>query len=314
MTKPDDSNLDPHDLHAVEKRASKLLDRADAWDTFPVPIDDILEAAEVQVAMTSAFDANAIIQYLKGKAASTGNLIKSAISKVFGIYDAGESLIHIDDTVVKSKQIFLKLHETAHHDIPTHRKTFRFFQECQKTLDPEISDQFEREANNFARYALFKGNTFAKYAADCPFEIRTPMKLAKEFGASIYASAREFARTNHRACVVYALEPVEFVKGEGSRAVVRRIETSPKFKAEFGTPEDNLITPDHHLWPVIPIGRKMIRPTSLFITDKNGQVHECLAEAFDTTYNIIILLYPNKALTTKTIVIPKEFDKEAASS
>jgi hypothetical protein len=28
-------------------------------------------------------------------------------------------------------------------------------------------------------------------AGDCKFEIKTPMKLAKKFGASIYASARQ---------------------------------------------------------------------------------------------------------------------------
>ena len=28
----------------------------------------------------------------------------------------------------------------------------------------EIADQFEREANNFARFALFKGETYARYA------------------------------------------------------------------------------------------------------------------------------------------------------
>ena len=71
---------------------------------------------------------------------------------------------------------------------------YRFFQDCSKTLAPEVADQFEREANNFARYILFKGNGFAEYAADLPLEIQTPISLAKKFGASIYASAREYAR------------------------------------------------------------------------------------------------------------------------
>lgn len=306
MTKPDDSSLDPNDLHAVEERARCLLDRADAWDTFPVPIEDILDAANVQVAPHSAFDPAAILAYLKGKATETGDVIKSAISKVFGLYDAGENLIHVDDTVVESKQTFLKLHETAHHDMPTHRKMFRFFQDCEKTLAPSIADQFEREANNFARFALFKGNTFSEYAADCAFEIKTPMKLAKKFGASVYASAREFARTNHRACVVYVLEKLEYAEGDGVRAPIRRIEPSPKFAAEFGVPQDTVITPDHPLWPVVPPpGRRMTRPTSLSLLDQNGQAHECVAEAFDTTYNILILLYPEKALTAQTIIMPR---------
>ena len=31
--------------------------------------------------------------------------------------------------------------------------------------------------------------------------------------------------------------------------------------------------------------------------DRNVDRHECLAEAFNTTYNVLILLYPVKALT-----------------
>src|SRR6202023_2622101 len=106
--------------------------------------------------------------------------IKSAISKVFGLYDGLERVIHIDTTVVESKQNFLKLHETAHHDLPTHRKVFCFFEDCEKTLDPEIADQFEREANNFARFAMFQGDTFARVAADSAFGIKTPIRLAKQ--------------------------------------------------------------------------------------------------------------------------------------
>lgn len=42
-------------------------------------------------------------------------------------------------------------------------------------------------------------------AADSKFDIKTPITLAKDFGASNYASAREFSRIHHRACVVYIL-------------------------------------------------------------------------------------------------------------
>ena len=304
MTRPDDSTLDPEDLRAVEEQAHRLLDRADAWDRYPVPVDDILSAARVRLAPTSAFDAAAIVSYLKEKTADAGARIKSAISKVFGLYDAAEAVIHVDDTVVEAKQTFLKLHETGHHDMPVHRKMFRIFQDCKKTLAPDVADHFEREANNFARFLLFKGRTFAEHAADCPFEIKTPMTLARTFGASVYAAAREFARTNPRACVVFVLEPLENHEDFGFRAPVRRIEPSPAYVAQFGRPTVNVVTRDHLLWPVVPIHRKMTKAVPLTITDLNGQRHECLAEAFDTTYNILILLYPFTALTTTAVLMP----------
>jgi len=308
MTKPDDSTLTAADLRIIEKRARDILNRASAWDRFPTPIEDILKVARLKVAPHSLFDPNQIIAYLQEKATSAGRAIKgwikSAISKVWGVYDADAYVIHIDEKVLPVKQTFLKLHETGHHELPTHRKIYRLFQDCEKTLAPETADQFEREANNFARFALFQGDTFARLAADCPFGIKTPITLSKKFGASVYASAREYARTNNRACVVYALEKLELVNGTGAQAEVRRIEPSPAFIKQFGRPVDTIITLDHALGPVLPVYSKVKGPLSLSIDDLNGTAHECLAESFKTPYNVFILLYPVRDLTASTIIMP----------
>jgi hypothetical protein len=42
-------------------------------------------------------------------------------------------------------------------------------------------------------------------------------------------------------------------------------------------------TLDHDLGDVLPLGRKMTRPTAVSMTDRSGTKHECVAEAFDTT-------------------------------
>lgn len=307
MTRPDDSNLHPRDLQAIEEHARKLLDRADAWNRLPTPIDDIVTAANLTVAPTSLFDPAHLLAYLRNKAVKTGNRLKKAIGKIFGLYDAAEFVIHIDEAVSKSKQGFLKLHETGHHEIPTHRKLFRFFEDSKKTLAPEIADRFEREANNFARFCLFQGDSYRQCAADLPFGITAPIKLARTFGASIYASAREYARTSSKACVVYALEPIEYVSGSGAQARVRRIVASPSFINQFGEPTDTLITLDHTLGEVLPVGRRMTRPVSLSIPDLNGNHHECLAEAFDTKWNVFILLHSIQTLNSATIVMPSGY-------
>jgi hypothetical protein len=51
----------------------------------------------------------------------------------------------------------------------------------------------------------------------------------------------------------------------------------------------------------------MTRARSLPIYDLNGTEHECLAEAFDTTFNVLVLVYPVRALTTSTIIMPEGF-------
>ena len=132
------------------------------------------------------------------------------------------------------------------------------------------------------------------------------MKLAKTFGASIYASCREFARTNHRSCLVYVLEPIKYCEGWGAKAEVRRIEASPSYERQFGLPRDTVISLDHPIGRVLPLGRRMSRPMSVSIKDLNGEKQECVMEAFDTTYNVLVLVYPIQSLTKTTFIMPRK--------
>lgn len=294
MTLPDDSSLSPADRRVVEARAGHLLDRADAWDQFPVPIDELLAAADVRVATTGAFDPAAILDYIHNRATGAALRIQRAISKVLGLYDPHAGIIHVDESVVRPKQTFLKLHETAHHDLPVHRRSFGLFQDCDNTLAPEVADQFEREANNYARFVLFKGEMFAERAADYPLAIRTPMQLAREFGSSVYAGLREYVRTNRMPCMAVILNPIERTTDSRMTASIRRVEVSPTWATRFGHfASDQPISPRHVLWPVVPIGRKMTWPTPVLLHDRNGDPQACLAEAFNTTHNILILVYVN---------------------
>jgi len=302
--KPDDSSLQAFELAAVERQAHQLLSKASAWGRFPTPVEDILGAARLRVAPKGMFDAAAFAAFVMKKTAEAARTLKSALSKVLGLYDANEHTIHIDESVGAAKQTFLKLHETGHHELPTHRKIFRLFQDCEQTLAPAIADQFEREANNFARYALFQGSAYKEMAADMPMGVKTPITLSKKFGASVYAAAREFARTNHRACVVYVLEPIQLVPGAPAYADVRRIEASESFAQQFGVPSATRIDVFHALGDLLPIGRKMTRPTQLVYSDRNGNRHECVGEAFDTTHNVLLLIYPTRALNPSILVLP----------
>jgi hypothetical protein len=303
VVRQNDSHLDPNELRAVEKRARALLNRASAWNRFPTPIEDILSAANLRVAPTNLFDPAQLLAYLQTKAAGVTAKLKSAVSKILGLYDSSENLIHIDETVAKTKQTFLKLHETGHHEIPYHRKLFNFFQDSESTLSPDVANLFEREANNFARFILFQDDNFSRMALDYEVGIKAPMALSKKFGASLYASTREYARTHPNPCLVYVLDPIELAPGCDSRAAVRRFEASPSFAYQFGLPADTEINIDHPLWNVIPFdNRRMTMPRSFQITDRNGGKHECLAESFKTPFNIFILIHTIKELTSKTVI------------
>lgn len=294
--RPDDSSLSSGELLKVEAVAKNLLHRSDAWGTVPVPLEDILAAAKLKVAPYSIFDPRAIKAYVAAKGSQVAQTIKSALGKIFGILDASEEIIHIDDSLTPGKQLFLTLHETGHFELPHQRKLFRFFEDSDQELEPSIADQFEREANNFARFVMFNGDAFKQRAADMPLTFASIKKLQGQFKTSMYASIREYARTHHQCCFVAALEPTEVRPALGICAPVRRVEVSPSYEQMFGRPRTTLIIPGHPLWALVPLGgRRVTRPTSFILTDLNGDQHEFIGEALDTTYNILLFACPKKA-------------------
>lgn len=303
--KPDDSSLTPSEYAAIHRAATDLLNKASAWDRLPTPVPDLLGAAKLRVAQMSAFDPRSLLRHAREFGERAANLVKSAIEKVRGIFDVQEDLIHVDTTVAESKQNFLKLHEAGHKHIPHQSKLFRWIQDCDKSLSPDVSDQFEREANIFASVVLFQDGRFAEMAADSAFSIKVPLALSKKFGASAYASMREYVRRSDRACAVIVLNPVEISPVLGMRSELRRVELSPLFHKRFG----ELKLPDHvdRLSPLaefIPLGgRRMSRPGALRLEDRNGDVVEFIAEGFATPFNSFILIHATAELK-KSIVVP----------
>ena len=287
----DDRSLSRHELEQVEKAATALLHRADAWGVVPVPIDDILSAAKLRVAPYSLFDPRAIAAYALTQGRKAADVVKRAVGKIFGVLDAHAEVIHIDDSVVEGRQRFLKLHETGHFELPHQKKIFRFFEESEKELDPSVADLFEREANNFARFAIFNGGAFERDAADMPLSFGSVKKIHKRYQVSLYAGLREYARTHRHCCIALAIEKPTRCSEHGFRSEIRRVETSLSFENMFGKPTALEITKHHALGRLVPFG-KATKPTAVQLTDLNGDVHEFIGEALDTTFNILIFACP----------------------
>ncbi|TPE60546.1 ImmA/IrrE family metallo-endopeptidase [Sandaracinobacter neustonicus] len=237
------------------------------------------------------FDPRAIAAYAVAQGKKAADVVKRALGKVLGILDAYEEVIHIDDSVLETRQRFLKLHETGHFELPHQRKIFRFFEDSEEELNPSIVDKFEREANNFARYAIFNGNAYAERAADFPLAFSSVKKMKSVFNVSLYAGLREYARTHRHVCIAMAVEKPALCPQNGWSAEIRRVETSLEFERQFGRPQLSVITTNHPFWRLVPFG-KATKPTKVWLTNLNGEQQEFVGEALDTTYNILIFACP----------------------
>ncbi|MFB6465014.1 ImmA/IrrE family metallo-endopeptidase [Bradyrhizobium tunisiense] len=317
MTRPDDSFLTPEQLATVQRHADRLLRDAGALGVFPTPINTIMEAAKLIVVDDEVLNETFMRRFLNSAKAGVAT-IKSALSKVLGLFEANDRLVIIDRETPVPRIPFVKLHEAGHGTMPHQSKVYSLIHDCEKTLDPDITDLFEREANVFASEALFQGDVFAQHAHEHEFGVKTAIALAKQFGSSNYAAFRRYVTTNPSACCLVVLEPTLTFDPSGYRADVRRIIVSKTFNrmydaAAFGS----AITQSHPLNRLVPRGSKqrMVPSCDIVLTDRNGDRRECMGQTFKTKHQILILVRDEKPVT-RMIVLPgePEFNKRMPRS
>jgi hypothetical protein len=288
MTRPDDQSIDEAAFAAIRREADRLLRQTSAYDRFPTPVADILESARLRVEPKVPID-EGFLQKLYRTGRET---IRKAMDKVWGILDVRDRQIYIDETVHEKKQVFLTLHETGHHELPWQRDLFNFIEDSQGALDPEMKEDFERQANVFASEILFQLDRFTKLAADKPCCAKTPLELSKLFGSSAYAAFRRYVTTTGRPCALLVLEQPVLVVGKGRTAQLRRFIPSKPFLSRYG----NVTWPDEFdnsgfLRPIFIPQRKLILATACTMRFA-GKPEQFFFEAFNSGYGIFVLLYP----------------------
>lgn len=304
MPRPDDASLTPGQLARVRKEAERALRQASVFGVLPTPTEQIMAVARIREIEEDVLNPS-FVDKIIGKAQKAGQSIKRALSKVLGLFMASEGLVFLDQTMILVRKRFVRLHECAHGFLPWQRPMYAVVEDCEKALDPDTADLFDREANNFASEVLFQLDTFRDMAEQKPFEIWTPIRLAPQFNASIYAAIRQYVSKNHRACAVVVLNMPEVEAGVGFRATLRRVVCSESFKAMFGgIMWQDSYTPDDDIGALVPVvGRKSSGKRSLGLNDANGVLHECVAESFTNTKQVFVLIHARRTLTAKSIFL-----------
>ena len=268
----------------------------------PTPVDQILAVAQVEEVTEDVLNE----PFLAGLRRKAGKSLKQAVTKVMGVFDAVASLVFIDQLLVPVKKRFVRLHEAAHAFLPWQRPMYRVVEDCDKSIDPEAAALFDREANVFASEVLFQNDTFHNLAADEPFEIWTPIRLAKKFNASLYSSIRQYVSKSHYTCVVLVLNPPVFKTRIGFKVTLRRVVSSTTFAKMFDDHRwPQFYTPDDQIGRLVPIGkRKSSGKQEIVLTDRNGDRHDCIAESFTQTHQVFVLIHLVNSLARSKIIIP----------
>ncbi|MCM0018749.1 MAG: ImmA/IrrE family metallo-endopeptidase [Tagaea sp.] len=307
MPRPDDCSLTPGQRLRVRKEAERALREAGALGVFPTPMDRIMTVARVEEVKEDVLNPGFLAK-LRANVEHTGQIVKSAVTKVLGLFHASEGLVFLSQTLMAVKKRFVGFHEAAHGFLPWQRPMYALVEDCEKALDGATAELFDREANVFASEVLFQLDTFHEMASSKAFEIWTPVRLATRFNASNYAAIRQYVSKNHRACAVVVLNMPELVPADGFRATLRRSIQSDRFTELFGAyPWKEAYTPDDDIGALVPVGKcRSSGKRSLGLTDSNGVLHDCVAESFSTGHQVFILIHAVRTLTATRILLPAE--------
>lgn len=304
MPRQDDSTLTPSQLARIRKEAERALQQASVFGQLPTPTEEIMRVARVTEVPEDLMNSSFISKFI-GKAIEAGQTIKRALSKVLGIFLPSEGLVFLDQTMILVRKRFVRLHESAHGFLAWQRPMYAVVEDCEKALDADTANLFDREANVFASEVLFQLDTFRDMAEQQPFGLNTPRSLAPKFNASLYASIRQYVSKNSRTCAVVVLNMPEYCEGDGFRATLRRVVPSKSFETMFtGMSWPEIYTPDDQIGSLVPInGRKASRPREIGLKDGNGILQNCVAESFTNTYQIFVLIHVTNALTAKRVLL-----------
>lgn len=296
MGRPDDSTVTAESYRSICGHADRLLRAAAAYGQYPTPVGDIISAAKLSV----EFDASLDSGFLRKLYGSAKWAIKRAIDKVVGLFDSRDGMIYLDLTLKRVKQRFVSLHETGHGYLPWQRDTYAYMEDGETNLDPEVQQQFEREASAFASEVLFQGGRFQDEARSLPFELKTAMQLAKKFGASNYAAFRRFVSQSHRTCALLVFEQPVYELGRGYAFQLRRAVASPSFIEKFGQVQwpSVLHTQENGLAARLPLRalNRIFTRRCRIASPISGDSESFYLEAFDSTYQVFALLIPETEL------------------
>jgi hypothetical protein len=293
--KQDDCALPRESQQEVAKYADLLLKKASAYGRFPTPVPDLVTAAKLEIARESALARlrlDGAYRLLPNAFKLAPDKLKRAASKVLGLLDRPDRMIHLDPSLHPKRRTYVTVHEIGHEFLPHQRSLYSLLEDSETELDGEVNDLFEREANVFASEVLFQGKLFTDEAADHALSIRTPLDLSKKYGPSVYSSARRYVSTHRRPCALIVFDQPTQLVGIGKVIALRRIIASAAFRKEFGNLALNDTYGEGTFFYEKRPSNKFTAATPCTIPDVNGEQQGCVVEAFDSTHQILFLLYP----------------------
>ncbi|MDD2305190.1 MAG: ImmA/IrrE family metallo-endopeptidase [Prolixibacteraceae bacterium] len=273
----------------IDKISLDLLKQSKSIDIFPTPVDNLVKFANLH--FENGLDLTQIDpSFLSQFSDIVSQKFISALGLVRGFLDRREKTIYLDLNQNANRQNFIKLHEVGHDILPWQKDILDYLDD-DDTLNPYTKEEFEAEANYFASTTLFQHDRFEHEMSKLELGIKTPMYLAKQFGASKHAALRKYIECNKNRCALLVLE--KSVPSGGLISCSKRdYFQSNKFTETFG----NIDLPETfgYTWAFTKdyvFGKRFHEAGKITLQTQNGQ-NEFYYHFFNNTYNAFVFMFP----------------------
>jgi len=221
----------------------------------------------------------------------------AAWKRILGAVSFEGRVIYIDRHQTSGRTRFTHAHELAHLLLPWHEAAFRLDDE--RSLFYSTRNELEAEANLAAAHLLFRGDRYFKKALVGRQSVATPIRLARDFDASITASIRYYVENHPRR--VAAIIAGRFPQYDGTLPIWGSIE-SDGFLASHGQLVDHVprgalaLQDDPHSefarLATEALGKQGTTPMArLRLADLDGRPRQFSAEAFFNGFSLLVVVH-----------------------
>lgn len=209
----------------IRERAVRALREADGLGSFPTPIDDVTDIAELvmsgELSLTAEDRRNLFQRF-----GDTANLVWQ---KLQGVIDFRSREVWLHPDLHELHRRFVHSHELGHDLLDWQRDTFACLDDRQ-SLRHDVKLKFEREANQFAVELLAQGDGLREEFDDSRPGLGSVQALNGKYGLSLVAVARRVGEESRQECTV----AIAFRRGPRMPFGPPHVYPSPSFAKRFG--------------------------------------------------------------------------------
>jgi transcriptional regulator with XRE-family HTH domain len=188
-----DLPLDPVDATVIREHMTKLLKAADVWGVIPVPLEAVMDAADLVRAGEISLD-SAEKKLLRSK---FGALVDQVLTRLQGVIHVRAREVWVKPGMYEPRRRFVTAHEIGHGVLPWQQETLAYLDD-ERRLSETIRIRYEREANHAAIELLAHGDLLRKEADDSALSLDLVGRLANRYQLSLQAAARRVVEESQK--------------------------------------------------------------------------------------------------------------------